>query len=178
MKEDVLMFIHKQSISIKEYVFKNRTEFLPFKKNKAPFERRLINLSDVNLKVHKELQFISWRSQLIVRLAVLIAFLYLSACSTLQHLGPTVSEDGVVFRLKYPEARQVAIVGSFNHWDKEKDALSGPDADGVWSITLPMKDGRYEYLFLINGEKWLLDPAVPSVDDGLGGRNSVIHIRK
>ena len=63
MKEDVLMFIHEQSINIKEYVFKNRTGFLPFKKYKAPFERRLMNLSDVNLEVHKELQFILWRSK-------------------------------------------------------------------------------------------------------------------
>ncbi|MCL4476995.1 MAG: glycogen-binding domain-containing protein, partial [Nitrospirae bacterium] len=115
---------------------------------------------------------------LIVRLAVLIAFLYLPACSTLQHLGPTVTENGVVFRLKYPEAKRVNIVGSFNQWDKDKDALSGPDADGVWSITLPMKDGRYEYLFLTDGEKWMLDPSVPSADDVFGGRNSVIHIKK
>jgi len=135
-------------------------------------------LSDVNLKVHRALQFISWRYQLIVRLAVLIAFLYLPACSTLQHLGPTVTENGVVFRLKYPEARRVVVVGSFNHWDREKDALSVPDSDGIWKITLPLTEGRYEYLFLIDGKKWLLDPAVPSVDDGLGGRNSVIHIKK
>lgn len=148
------------------------------KKIKAPFERRLMNLSDVNLKVHKELQFILWRSQLIVRLAVLIAFLYLPACSTLQHLGPTVTDSGVVFMLKAPEARRVAVVGSFNQWDKDRDVLSGPDSDGIWKITLPLSDGRYEYIFLIDGEKWLLDPAVPSVDDGLGGRNSVIHIKK
>ncbi len=117
-------------------------------------------------------------TRVIIRFTALIALLYLFACSTLQHSGPTVTEDGVVFRLKYPEARQVAIVGSFNQWDKDKDALFGPDGDGIWRITLSLKDGRYEYLFLIGGEKWMQDPAVPSVDDGLGGRNSVIYIQR
>lgn len=117
-------------------------------------------------------------TRVVIRFAVLIALLYLSACSTLQHSGPTVTEDGVVFRLKYPEAKWVAIIGSFNQWDKDKDDLSGPDADGIWSITMPLKDGRYEYLFLIDGEKWMMDPSVPSADDGFGGRNSVIHIKR
>jgi len=114
----------------------------------------------------------------VIRFAVLIALLSLSACSPLQHSGPTVTEDGVAFRLKYPEAKRVAIIGSFNQWDKDKDALFGPDADGIWSITLPLKDGRYEYLFLVDGGKWMLDSSVPSVDDRFGGKNSVIHIKR
>ena len=105
----------------------------------------------------------------------IVIFLY--GCSP-QYLKPTIVEGGVRFYVKSPDAKKVAIVGSFNQWDKDKDALSGPDGDGIWSITLPLKDGRYEYLFLIDGEKWMLDPSVPSVEDGMGGRNSVVYIKK
>lgn len=105
----------------------------------------------------------------------IVIFLY--GCSP-QYLKPTIVEGGVRFSIRALEAKRVAIVGSFNQWDKDKDALPGPDADGIWSITLPLKDGRYEYLFLIGGGKWMLDPSVPSVDDGFGGKNSVIHIKR
>jgi 1,4-alpha-glucan branching enzyme len=54
--------------------------------------------------------------------------------------------------------------------------LSGPDKKGFWSLTLPLAGGRYEYLFVINGTIWLPDPKAASVDDGLGGRNSVIEV--
>ncbi|MCL5236367.1 MAG: glycogen-binding domain-containing protein [Nitrospirae bacterium] len=102
---------------------------------------------------------------------------FLSGCA-LKNLSPEIVEGGVRFSIKAPDAKRVAIAGSFNRWDTAKDALSGPDGDGVWSITLPLKDGRYEYLFLIDGEKWLPDPSVPSVNDEFGGRNSVIYIRR
>lgn len=104
----------------------------------------------------------------------IVVFLY--GCNP-QYLKPTIVEGGVRFSVKSPDAKKVTIVGSFNQWDTDKDVLSDPEGDGIWNIVLPLKDGRYEYLFLIDGEKWLLDPTVPSVDDGLGGRNSVIHIK-
>lgn len=101
----------------------------------------------------------------------------LLGCS-LKYVGPKIVKGGVRFLVKSPQANRVTIVGSFNHWNTDKDALSGPDDDGIWSIIIPLTDGRYEYLFLINNEKWLLDPAVPSIDDGLGGKNSVILIKR
>lgn len=98
-------------------------------------------------------------------------------CSA-KYLGPEVTDSGVRFSVKVQSAKSVAIVGSFNQWDREKDLLAGPDREGIWSITIPLQDGRYEYLFWVDGEKWLLDPEVPSVDDGFGGKNSVILIRR
>lgn len=82
-----------------------------------------------------------------------------------------------MFSVKAQNAKRVALAGSFNQWDADKDLLSGPDQNGVWSIFIPLTDGRYEYLFLIDEAQWLLDPYGPSVEDGLGGRNSVISIK-
>ncbi len=83
---------------------------------------------------------------------------------------------GERFSLHAPDAASVAVAGSFNGWDPQKNMLSGPDKRGDWSITLRLAPGRYEYLFVINGKDWKPDPAVPPVDDGFGGKNSVVFV--
>ncbi len=85
-------------------------------------------------------------------------------------------DGGERFSLHAPEAASVAVAGSFNGWDPQKNMLSGPDKHGDWSITLRLAPGRYEYLFVISGKEWLPDPAVPPVDDGFGGKNSVVFV--
>jgi len=108
---------------------------------------------------------------------ILLSGVVVSACN-LKYRGPELVDGGVRFSMEAKDAKKVAIVGSFNQWDPEKDVLSGPDGDGMWKITILLPEGRYEYLFLINGEEWVLDPTVPFVDDGLGGKNSVVSIKR
>ncbi len=102
-------------------------------------------------------------------------FITLAACAPL-HPGPELTKDGVRFTFSSPQAKSVAISGSFNAWSRSRDRLSGPDEHGTWSILIPLSEGRYEYLFLIDGHTWQVDPSVPAVDDGFGGKNSVIVI--
>ena len=83
---------------------------------------------------------------------------------------------GVRFWFFAHSAKSVAIAGSFNRWNPESGRLSGPDKKGLWEITLPLPEGRYEYRFVVNDSEWVLDPSVPSVDDGLGGKNSILVI--
>jgi 1,4-alpha-glucan branching enzyme len=108
--------------------------------------------------------------------SALLFFLLLSSCSA-KHLGPEVRDGIVRFEFYAPKASRVAVAGSFNRWDPMKNALSGPDRNGIWTTTLELPEGRYEYLFVVDGNKWLLDPGALSVDDGLGGRNSVVEVR-
>jgi 1,4-alpha-glucan branching enzyme len=75
-----------------------------------------------------------------------------------------------------PDARTVSVAGSFNHWDPNSHPLADPDKSGRWAATLPLPPGRYEYLFVIDGETWVPDPEAPSVDNGLGGRNSIVTV--
>ena len=105
------------------------------------------------------------------------ALIGLGGCSV-KYAAPEIVDGGVRFSIKVQNAIKVAIAGSFNQWEKEKDLLSGPDGEGTWSIILPLADGRYEYLFVIDGERWIKDSTVPSVDDGLGGKNSVISVKR
>lgn len=84
----------------------------------------------------------------------------------------------VHFELAAPEAASVALVGSFTDWETSKLAMSDPDRDGVWEISVTLrKDSIYTYNFLIDGGRWVPDPAAESqVDDGFGGRSSVMTL--
>ncbi len=77
-------------------------------------------------------------------------------------------------------ARDVWLAGSFNGWASEPaagaDVLSDPDGDGLWSVSLALAPGRYEYKFIIDGT-WTYDEANPErVSDTHGGFNSVLHV--
>jgi len=104
-----------------------------------------------------------------------MVFFFGIGCAS-HHQGPEAVENGVRFTLSAPMARSVAIAGSFNRWDSHRDMLIPADGRGFWSITLPLPPGRYEYRFVINGETWVLDPAAPEIDDGMGGKNSLLIV--
>ena len=71
----------------------------------------------------------------------------------------------------------VALVGCFNSWHGEKDVLTKNEADGTWTITKALPPGRYEYKFLVDGERFVQDPnAVETDSDGVGGNHSVITV--
>lgn len=105
---------------------------------------------------------------------VLSAVLLLVSCTAVQDRGPErpIPAD---FRLTAPDAKRVSVVGTFNGWDPQTHPLRGPDRNGVWSLSLPLPSGRYRYLFVVDGVRWVTDPtAVASEEDGFGGHNSVL----
>jgi hypothetical protein len=115
-----------------------------------------------------------------MRLPPVVAFLavlILMACAT-PRPWTNITEGTVTFRLLAPGVTTVAVAGSFNRWDLLSHPLTGPDGHGVWTLALPLPEGRYEYQFIINGDKWITDPHAPTVDDGLGGKNSTIMVEK
>ena len=75
-----------------------------------------------------------------------------------------------------PDARSVHAVGDFNGWDPARTSLQQVSS-GVWSVTLPLTPGRYEYMFVVDGQRWVGDPAaVEQADDGFGSRNAVLEV--
>jgi glycosidase len=71
---------------------------------------------------------------------------------------------------------KVSVAGSFNGWSKDKNAMGGPDANGVYSASVEVGPGTYQYKFLVDGE-WILDPANPEkISDNFGGFNSVVKV--
>jgi 1,4-alpha-glucan branching enzyme len=93
--------------------------------------------------------------------------------------GPRMVEGGVEFVCFAPKARRVAIVGDFNNWSTSADPMFDREEKGAWSITLPLPPGRYEYKFLIDGDKWIPDVGNPKkVKDGFGAYNSVVEVKE
>ena len=81
------------------------------------------------------------------------------------------------FLLHAPKARQVALVGDFNDWAREGTPMSDPDENGVWTVSVPLQAGRYQYKFLVDGKQWVVEPDAPAYHpDGFGGRNSLLEI--
>jgi len=93
--------------------------------------------------------------------------------------GPREAEGGIQFICYASKAHRVVIVGDFNNWSTTADPMYDRQGKGAWSITLPLSPGRYEYKFLIDGEKWIPDPGNPKkIKDGFGAHNSVVEVKR
>jgi len=85
----------------------------------------------------------------------------------------------VQFSLKINDdkAHTVAIAGDFNGWNPQTNILEDTEGDGIWTGTLDLEPGRYEYMFVLDGEKWFPDPnALRYVKDGFGNKNAILEI--
>ena len=69
----------------------------------------------------------------------------------------------------------VAVAGDFNGWQPASTPLIR--RDGVWSTVLALPPSTYEYMFVVDGERWETDPlATGTRDDGFGGTNAVLDL--
>ena len=81
----------------------------------------------------------------------------------------------IEFKLVAPGAKAVYLVGEFNDWNASQYRLRRYK-DGVYKKKLQMKPGRYQYLFLVDGE-WLTDPEhLEKTPNPFGSENSVITV--
>jgi len=91
--------------------------------------------------------------------AALIVFFTFTFIFNTPDTYPICSAE-VQFSLKINDskAHTVAIAGDFNNWDPQANILEDPEGDGIWTGTLNLEPGRYEYMFIMDGEKWFPDP--------------------
>jgi anti-sigma factor RsiW len=76
-----------------------------------------------------------------------------------------------------PGAKTVQVAGDFNGWNPARTSLE-QISDGAWAVTIPLKPGRYAYMFVVDGKQWVADPfAAEQKDDGFGSRNAVLEVR-
>ena len=92
------------------------------------------------------------------------------------HLGD--AEGVAQFVGRFPGARSVHVVGSFNDWGPASLPLEDRDHDGVWRAAVVLPEGTHEYMFVVDGERWVVDPlAGRFVADGFGRENSLLIVR-
>lgn len=78
--------------------------------------------------------------------------------------------------LLQPGARSVSVAGDFNGWNPSQTKLDRTEG-GMWTATIALKPGRYQYMFVIDGKQWIADPlAVEGTGDGFGSQNAVLDV--
>jgi len=97
--------------------------------------------------------------------------------------GPHQTTYGMVFNFK-PDGggpdKKIYLAGNFNGWNPSDPAylLTDQDGDGMWSVTIKLSPGTYQYKFVIGGTTWIKDPYAPSeAPDGFGGRNGQFDVQ-
>jgi len=94
--------------------------------------------------------------------------------------GPNLTPDGVVFNFK-PEGKpaKIFLAGTFNKWNPSDASylMKNDGPDGMWSITVKLAPGTYQYKFVADGQ-WFKDPSSPgSAPDGFGGQNGQFDVK-
>lgn len=88
-----------------------------------------------------------------------------------------VTQQLITFSYK-PEGKvsKVAVSGSFNNWNKEKDRLTDVAGTGVYELSLPLDPGNYIYKFVVDGKE-ILDPGNREKSPtGFDDFNSVLRV--
>ncbi len=91
--------------------------------------------------------------------------------------GPRVQNGLLVFTYHDDRARKVELAGEFDGWDPRL-AVFDEVSRGVWRIALDAPSpGHYRYKLLVDGERWIEDPANGAKEpDPYGGFDSVLRI--
>lgn len=91
---------------------------------------------------------------------------------------PKPLTGGVRFTVLAPEAKQVYLVGSFNGWVNGATPMKVVDVSGLWSVDVPLKEGDYTFMYLVDGVRWVTPPlAEDFVKDGFGQTNGIVVVR-
>ncbi|UPT76119.1 MAG: glycogen-binding domain-containing protein [Elusimicrobiota bacterium] len=81
----------------------------------------------------------------------------------------------VEFRHRAPKAKSVELVGDFNAWKPGLLRMTR-GGDGVWTLSLPVVEGRHKYLFLVDGDP-KVDEKADTADGPEGRRVSVRTVK-
>ncbi|HEX6314975.1 MAG TPA: isoamylase early set domain-containing protein [Gemmatimonadaceae bacterium] len=71
--------------------------------------------------------------------------------------------------------KSIALVGEFNDWQADSTALTEV-SPGVWTVSLRLRPGVYEYQFILDGTQRVTDPTMPQASSDFGSPNSVVTV--
>jgi hypothetical protein len=81
--------------------------------------------------------------------------------------------DAVTLRVNASHARSVEVNGDFTNW---VPAQLAPAGGGWWSISFPIKNGKYQMNIRVNGGQWIVPPGLLSMVDEFGGTVGLLVI--
>ncbi|MBU1078688.1 MAG: hypothetical protein KKH98_15420 [Spirochaetes bacterium] len=91
------------------------------------------------------------------RIVLIISLIlsFISQSRALQIFPLQIDDEGnVTFSIELKETQKVALAGSFNDWNKDI-ALMKKDEMGIYSMTILLKEGEYEYKIVLDDVQWI-----------------------
>ncbi len=86
-------------------------------------------------------------------------------------------ERRVPFTVRAEAGKAVYLAGSFNQWNPTGKKMTDKKKDGVYSTTIKLAPGTYEYKFVVDGV-WCADPDnLDVVKNDCGTLNSVVTVK-
>ncbi|HSY29858.1 MAG TPA: glycogen-binding domain-containing protein, partial [Burkholderiaceae bacterium] len=83
-----------------------------------------------------------------------------------------------LFTLNRPDAQIVYLCGNFNEWSPRSLRMFRRNLNGPWEKRVPLRPGRYQYKFIVDGE-WIHDPAArENAANDHGTLNSIIEVHE
>jgi len=87
----------------------------------------------------------------------------------------STNKKQVLFTFFAPDAELVLLSGSFNDWSDVSDPMK-QNKTGTWKKTKMLRQGTYEYKFIVD-DVWMLDPNChDTVPNRYGTDNNVIEV--
>jgi 1,4-alpha-glucan branching enzyme len=106
------------------------------------------------------------------------AVIGVSCAATMTPGAPVVTPAGVRFEFVDPEARSVAVAGTFNRWSATSHPLSRARTGGTWSMVVALPPGEHLFMYVVDDTQWITPPVAEDyVDDGFGASNGVVVVR-
>lgn len=85
--------------------------------------------------------------------------------------------EEVVFSARFEHAIRVQIAGDFNNWSPESTPMVKNGNPGKWTMSLPLRPGRYRYRFIVDGQ-WVTDPHNKYVEaNQFGELNNIVEVK-
>ena len=89
----------------------------------------------------------------------------------------TVKRRRITFSFESTDADKVVLMGDFNNWNPKTHPMKN-DGNGIWSKTVVLSPGKYEYKFFVDG-KWKKDPQNDhACSNCFGTQNSLLDLEE
>ncbi len=113
----------------------------------------------------------------LLKIAAVILITVLAGTGIYTYLHGRNDMIRVTLNVVLPQAKTVAVLGTFNKWG-EKPIMLKKAGKGLFIVTLKLKPGIYQYVYQVNGRKIISDPhARMFTDDGFGQVNAILIVR-
>ena len=98
-------------------------------------------------------------------------------CAKKKPVAKKAAVKNVTFSIHADKGKAVYIAGEFNKWNPTAKKMAYKAKSGIYTATLKLAAGTYQYKFVIDGT-WCADPEnVNAVANDQGTFNSVITVK-